>query len=467
MAGDADRAPADPAATMRSRSFVALLLLAAVSGIAVSLFAWGFLELTHQIEVGLYTDLPKTFGYDDGAPLWWSLPILFAAGLITAFAIVRLPGNGGHVPAEGLKTGVTEPIELPGVMLAALATIGLGVVLGPEAPLIALGGGLGLLFLRMVRRDAPSEVGLVMAAAGTFAAVSMLFESPLIAAVLLIEASGLGGPRLPIVLLPGLMAAGIGSLVAVGMGSWTGLSTSAFALGTIELPHYPRPTAAALGWSIVLAVAVTFGAVAIVRFGRVVAGVAKGRAFVVLPLVGLLVGGLAIAFASTTDKGVEQVLFSGESTLGPMTANAATWSLGTLALLVAFKGLAWGLSLGSFRGGPTFPALLLGAAAGMMASRLPGFDLTPAVCVGMAAATVAVLRLPLSAVALATLLTSGAGAGAPPLIIVGVIVAYMTTLLLAGPSKTAPVVVGDQPSTSPATRARSTASERDDTSSLR
>ena len=34
---------------------------------------------------------------------------------VVAFAIVRLPGEGGHVPAEGLKTGVTQPIELPGV----------------------------------------------------------------------------------------------------------------------------------------------------------------------------------------------------------------------------------------------------------------------------------------------------------------------------------------------------------------
>ena len=437
MAADADSPPPDPpagpAAAMRSRAFVALLLLAAVVGIVVSLFAWGFLELTHQIQVGLFTDLPKDLGYDDGAPLWWSLPILLVAGVVVAFAIEKLPGNGGHVPAEGLKTGLTEPIELPGVMLAALATIGLGVVLGPEAPLIALGGGLGVLFLRQLRGDAPSEVALVMSAAGTFAAVSLLFESPLIAAVILIEAAGLGGPRLPVVLLPGLLAAGIGSLVSIGMGSWTGLSTSAYALSALELPQYARPTAAAVGWSIVLAVGVTAGTVAIVGAGRVVARLAHGRAFVAAPLAGLLIGGLAIAFASTTDKDVAQVLFDGQDAIGPMTASPAAWSLGTLALLIAFKGAAWSLSLGAFRGGPTFPALLLGAAGGMMAARLPGFDLTPAVAVGMGAAIVAVLRLPLSAVALAVLLTAGAGAGAAPLIIVGVVVAYLTALVLDGP----------------------------------
>jgi hypothetical protein len=57
----------------------------------------------------------------------------------------------------------------------------------------------------------------------------------------------------------------------------------------------------------------------------------------------------------------------------------------------------------------------------------------------MGAATVAVLRLPLSAVVLATLLSSHAGTGDEPLIIVGVVVAYIVTLALSalGPA-TAP-----------------------------
>jgi hypothetical protein len=43
----------------------------------------------------------------------------------------------------------------------------------------------------------------------------------------------------------------------------------------------------------------------------------------------------------------------------------------------------------------------------------------------------AILRLPLSAAVLATLLTSKGGLGADPLIIVGVVVAYLTALWLA------------------------------------
>ena len=103
------------------------------------------------------------------------------------------------------------------------------------------------------------------------------------------------------------------------------------------------------------------------------------------------------------------MLFSGQDALGPLTLHAATWSVSALALLIVFKGLAYGLSVGGFRGGPTFPAHVLGAAAGLMASHLAGFDLTPAVAVGIGAGTVAVLRLPLSAVVLATVLTASPG----------------------------------------------------------
>ena len=94
--------------------------------------------------------------------------------------------------------------------------------------------------------------------------------------------------------------------------------------------------------------------------------------------------------------------------------------------------MAWGISLGGFRGGPTFPALFLGAAGGLMAAQLPGYSITPAVAVGIGAAVASVLRLPLSAVVLAAVLTGKSGAGTMPLVIVGVVVAYVVSTVLSG-----------------------------------
>ena len=196
------------------------------------------------------------------------------------------------------------------------------------------------------------------------------------------------------------------------------------------MPEFPNPDFGDFLWTIPLAAAVAVVIFVIFRLGRETERFATPRPFLLLPVIGVAVSGLAIAFAEITDKGFDQVLFSGQDALGPLVANADTWSLSALALLIAFKGIAYGLSLGSFRGGPVFPAMFLGCAGGLMAAQLPGFELTPAVAVGIGAAVVAVLRLPLAAVVLATLLTSKGGLGAEPLIIVGVVVAYLTMLAL-------------------------------------
>ena len=428
-------------ATIASKGYIVLLALAAIVGVVVSLAAWCFLELVCQIQQELFTHLPHAVGYPNGPPSWWSLPVLAVGGLIVALAISRLPGNGGHIPAEGLATGgFPAPIELPGVVLAGMATIGLGLVLGPEAPLIALGSGLGVLAIRAARKNVPDQVVAVVAAAGSFAALSFVFSSPLIAAVILIEAAGLGGPRLRIILLPGLLAAGIGSLVSLGIGSFTGLSTTAYALDVLPLPAFNHLHVANFGWTIALAIAIAAVTRLIMAGGLMTHRLAVRRLFMFLPAVGLIIAGLAIAFSQATSHSVNEILFSGQSQLPGLISQAGAYSLGALALLIVLKGIAYSLSLGSFRGGPTFPAIFLGAAAGIMASHLPGFPVTAAVAVGMSAAVAAVLRLPLTAVVVASVLTAKSGAAAEPLIIVAAVIAQVVTLVLSPRPSTSPQV---------------------------
>jgi H+/Cl- antiporter ClcA len=235
--------PPDPLALLRSKSYLVLLVLAALVGVPVSAAAYFFLALVSKLQSWIFTSLPKELGFH-AEPLWWPILPLALAGLLVGLTIRYLPGKGGHSPADGFKAGEGPPpaIELPGIVLAALATLSLGVVLGPEGPLIALGAGLGALAVRLVKRDAPARVQSVLAAAGSFAAISTLLGSPLTGAFLLMEASGLGGPTMQLVLVPGLLAAGVGSLIFIGLDAWTGLGT--FSLAIPGLPHVGAPPAA-------------------------------------------------------------------------------------------------------------------------------------------------------------------------------------------------------------------------------
>ena len=366
--------------------------------------------------------------------MWWPLIPLGVAGVLVAPVTRYLPGHGGESPADGFHAGgFPAGRELGGIAAAALASIGLGVVVGPEAPLIALGGGLAVLAVRLGRRgNVPAGVASVVAATGSFAAVSTLFGSPLAAAFLMMEAAGLGGATATMVLVPGLLGAGIGSLVFVGLGSWTGFGT--FSLAVSGLPPAGDPTLGALGW------AVAAGAVAallcwVIRSAALRAAAAgrAAQALVLIPVLGLGIAALAILYAGVTGHDVAEVLFSGQNALGPLLRDPAAYGVGALLLLIACKGLAYAGALAGFRGGPTFPAMFIGAAGGTALAHLPGLDALSGAAIGMGAMTVGMLRLPLTSVLLATLFLGADGLTVMPLVIVGVVVSYVVTLRLPDP----------------------------------
>jgi H+/Cl- antiporter ClcA len=420
--------PPDPQALLRSKNYLRLLFLAALLGVPISAGAYGFLALVNYLQRELFTHLPDGLGFH-GEPPWWPLPMLIIAGLLVAPMIRYLPGKGGHSPADGFKPhGAPTTAELPGVLLAALATLVFGVVLGPEAPLIALGGGLAVLAVRLARRGTPAQALAVVGSAGSFAAISTLFGSPLPGAFLLMEASGLGGAMLGVVLVPGLLAAGVGALIFVGMNAWTGLGT--FSLSIPGLPHFTRPDFAEFGWALVIGIAAAIIGTAIHRLAITVRPHVERRMLIALPVVGAIVAGLAIAYAEGTGKSSSDVLFSGQSGLNPLVGHAASYSVGALVLLLVCKGLAYGMSMSGFRGGPTFPAIYIGAAGGIAMSHLPGLPLEAGVAMGIAAMTVVMLGLPLTAVMLAVLLVIPDGVALTPLIIVAVVVAYVVSARL-------------------------------------
>lgn len=428
--------PANPAALLRSRSYLGLLALAAVLGVPVSAAAYGFLALVSYLQKELFTRLPHGLGFAS-EPAWWPLPVLLAGATATALVIRFLPGQGGPSPAGGFAMHAPPvPTALPGVLLAALATLCFGLVLGPEMPLIAMGGGLGVIAVRLARRPVPDQARAVVASAGSFAAISTLLGSPIVGAFLLMEASGLGGSMLSLVLVPGLLAAGIGSLMFIGLDSLTGLGT--FSLAIPGVPGFTRPNVAEFGWAIAIGVAAALAGTGVHWLGRLIQRHARRHVLAVLPAAGLAVAALAIAYAQGTGKPSSDVLFSGQAALGPLVDHAASYSAAALVALLACKGLGYAISLGSFRGGPVFPAIFLGAAGGIALSHLPGLPLVAGLAMGMGAMSAVMLTLPLTSVLLATLLLASDGLAVMPLVIVAVVVAYVVSARIAPGAGEAP-----------------------------
>lgn len=437
---------------LRSSGYRRLLLLAALTGIPVSLAAFGFVTLQHALQHWLWQSLPGTLGYAS-APWWWPLPSLALGGVLVGLAIALLPGRGGHVPARGLGGPTITPGSLPGVLAAALAGLSLGTVLGPEAPLMALGSGLALLAVRSARREAGPRLTPVLGAAGSAAAISTIFGSPLVAGILLIEASGIGGAQLFALILPCLLASGVGALVFTGFGDWTGLATGKLAL-PLSVPDGPLDAGDFLWGVPVAALAASFVCVLIRLGGRIAdrtegaAGRAagngdraggrgngnRGRNGTVVRTVvcALAVGACLTAYALATGRSPEEAALSGQATLAELAAHPYSWPVSALVLLVLFKGIAYGISLGSLRGGPIFPSLLLGAALATACSGLPGFGVVPAMAAGISAAGTAAMRLPLSAIVLTALLLGGKGTDQIPLVIISSVVAFVVGELLRG-----------------------------------
>jgi H+/Cl- antiporter ClcA len=340
--------------------------------------------------------------------------------VLVGLIVKHLPGGGGHIPANGLDATPPAPTALPGVVMAAALSLVLGAVLGPEAPLIAIGGGLALLATGAIPAMSAGETRTVVAAAGSAAAISAIFGNPLIAAVIFLESMGLGRRQTTLVVMPCLVSSGVGGLVFTGLGSWSGLEIGALSIPDLEASQLVVDDVL---WTLPIAIAVAVGIHVIFTLGRRTAALARSWPLRVTLGAAVVTGGCAAAYSLTTDHSPEEVVLSGQAALGTLATDPGAWSTGALVMLLLCKGIAYGVCLGAFRGGAVFPAIFLGAAAGVLADAvLPGTGLISSLAVGMAAG-VAIMGLPVTGAVLVVLLMGEAAFSQMPVILLAVVAA--------------------------------------------
>lgn len=412
-----DAAATDLDGPAAGRLYLRLIGLGALIGLPAALIAAGFLALVHVAESWLWEDLPDALGYSE--PPWFLIVGLPVLGALVVLAGRRfLPGDGGHSPLDGIGGAPTPWRNGAGIAVAAFGTLAFGAVLGPEAPLIALGSVVGMVVVSKARIEGPSEQ--VLATAGSFSAISALFGGPLVAGILLLENGLAIGTILTAALLPGLVAAAIGYLLFVGLGNWGGLGEASMAV-----PHLPEYSGTFVV-DLLLAIAVGFLTALLVVAIRDLAGrIASKTSSRWQPALlggGLAVGLLALA-ATWFGANATDVLFSGQSAVP---AEIATTSVGILVVLLVAKGLAYAVCLGcGFRGGPVFPAIFLGIALSSICVDLVGVSPTWAVAVGTAAGMAAGTRLVFASLLFSTLLVGPVSADALPAAVLATAAAWL------------------------------------------
>ena len=308
-------APTDPGGAAPQSQLLVLLGFGVIVGVGVAFAAYFFLKGVSEAQTYVFATLPKELGFSS-APVWWPLPWPALAGLLVALTIRYLPGSAGHKPAEGFKTGKPR---------AAGGTARHRVRLSRDAVLRGRARARGAADRDRQRprrpRRAPRQERRAGAGDRRDRSGGQLRRDQhapwlaLVGAFLLMEAAGLGGPMLGVVLVPGLLAAGVGSLIFIGLDCLDRLGTSRWRSRTF--PPFGRPDGPEFLWAVGIGVAAAVLGSAIRRIGLGLQPVVERRAVALTPVVGLAVGGLAVLFAEVTDRGSAEVLFSGQDQLPP------------------------------------------------------------------------------------------------------------------------------------------------------
>lgn len=413
---------------------IRLLALAVILGVLAAVAGSALLWIVEQGQEWFFVDLPAHLGMDS-AP-WWLAAVLLLIGASFVALAKRLPGATGSGPLTGFH--FDDPLSMvPSVLLAAVATLVFGFVLGPEAPLIVLGSAVGA----VLGRRADPQARMAMMFLGGAAALGAVLGNPFVAGFMILEFAAMG--MVPALLIaPALLALACSYLVQIGIWDLPGLGVHGLAVP--GLPAYPSDQP----WDIVLAIVVSVvaGALAIaVRQGALKFERFSSKHVTVGLYAAAVVTALVLLVAQEGfDIAQDQILFDGNTGMAALVQETSV--LAVVVILIG-KAIAYAAALGGgFRGGPIFPATFLGVAVGVLAALvLPTDSVSAMAAAGIGATAAAMLRLPATAALLGAVLIGGAGEAIAPFAIIGAVIGYLIRISAdAKMNKVAPGL-GDNP----------------------
>ena len=308
-----------------------------IAGIIALILGYIVLQL---VNAGIHLVWETVPGNWQDTPIWYVTGVLVVAA-VAVFVVRKNVGDAGHSPLAGIGVSPLEPKDYVGAILAILASLWGGIVLGPEVALVSTGSMVGTVVATRMgftgEKDAKRVVGM-----GALGAILALVVGPLL----------------------------------------SGSATLSDTPTSIEFDQL----AWAIAVAVVATVAVTIARLIAALFAR---AAGKGPHLPILIISALIIAAAALIVQAMTDQSVMMVVTSGEEMISDL---PTITSISTIVAILIFKTIAYAASLGSgFRGGPFFPAMFVGAAAGLLfALILPdGPTIVAAIAVGVVAATIA------------------------------------------------------------------------------
>ncbi|HUH85829.1 MAG TPA: chloride channel protein [Stellaceae bacterium] len=411
---------------------IALVAISAVLGAAAGIGVIaieGLVQLFHQLNFAIAAGGHLSEG---GAIAWWRILLVpTTGGLLAGTAANLIRRRRPHETVDAIEANalfggrmsLTDSVTLTGL---TMISSGFGASVGMEAGFTQLGAGFSSHVgqrLRMRRSDLRTLVG-----AGAAAAIAAAFNAPLAGAFYAFELV-IGGYSAPI-LAPIAIAALAATLVVRGMGGGVD-ADSIFALDqAVHIHSLDYVLFAGLGViAAAIAVATMTGVTWVERLFRRL----KVPVWLRPCIGGALVGLIAVIFP--------EVLGSGHGAIQASLDHKIT--AGVLLGLVAAKGLASAISVGSgFRGGLFSSSLLLGsvyggtavvfiqAAVSALDPAAPPLDQAAYMLVGMSSVAAAVIGAPLTMIFLVLELTGSFVAALG--VMVGVIIASVVVRMTFG-----------------------------------
>jgi H+/Cl- antiporter ClcA len=373
--------------------FVKMIAASAVLGVLIGLISTFFIRLIQETSKIFWTD--NWLGFAQNSP-WAVVLIALVGGIIMGICVKFFGTNDEGIGFESVLIEVKKDGELgfkqiKRVVLNTFAGLVTGASIGPESPLITLGGFCGNYLARLLKTSKEQVMAFITIALG--GSIGVLLDSPVAGPILFAEQPPTkNNDTNRLLVFSSMIAASIGFGIYYILGS-------PLLKGHTLVPSYSGFKFVHLIYGLLIGIIGTAIGLALkylILKTRVFSGRVLKKSVLRGAVAGLLIGILGAIWPL--------VLFDGSAQLSHLVTNISQYGAFTLLTLAIVRLVTTSVALGGgYQGGNIFPTIFIAGASGLaIHAILPAIPAAVAMVACMASAMFVFVPLPLFTIFLFT-----------------------------------------------------------------